>query len=117
MRSGFGMRLAVPICIADAGVDLNATCSVPASMTMSACARARSGPHQILDQHPRAVARERLGRGVGIATGDVWHDRSVDYAEIVDPADPEPCIDDRSRILAHPARADRVKHRRHDTLH
>src|SRR3954447_5485723 len=72
---------------------------------------------QILDQHPRAVARERLGRRVGIATGDVRHDRGVDYPETVDPADPEPCIDHRSRILTHPARTDRVKHRRYDTLH
>jgi hypothetical protein len=40
-----------------------------------------------------------------------------DYPETVDPADPELCIDHRSRILAHPARADRVKHRRYDTLH
>src|SRR6266516_3665234 len=50
------------------------------------------GPLQILDQHPRAVARERLRRGVGIATGDVRHDRGVDYPETVHPADPEPCV-------------------------
>jgi len=74
------------------------------------------GPLQILDQHRRGVARERLGRGVGIAAGDVRHDRGVDHPEAVDPADPEPCVNHRSRILAHPARSDRVPHRRHDAL-
>jgi hypothetical protein len=49
----------------------------------SACARAPEVTLQILDQHPGAVARERLGRGVGIATGDVRHDKGVDYRETV----------------------------------
>src|SRR4051794_36933302 len=38
-------------------------------------------PVQILDQHPHAVARERRGRAVGVAAGDVWHDRGVDYPQ------------------------------------
>src|SRR5690348_11197072 len=68
--------------------------------------RARSGflkLARVLQDHVGCFFRDHDDGRIGIPRNEVRHDRSVDHAQAFDAANGKPLVDDRERIISHPA--------------